>query len=103
MNQGFIQLQRLGKVPLQQEDLRHRLTHDAAILAALDRQPILAQRFRVIAFLAERETEVVMRQLVPFRHLGRGVRPHALLGRLPLGAIALQRQIRLRPRERRIE
>src|SRR5258708_15655885 len=84
-------------------DFRHRLTDEAAILAALDREAVFAQRLGVVALLPEREAEVVMRELAALDDLGRGVLAQAVLGRLAFGAVALQRQVGLRACQRRVE
>src|SRR5206468_6753566 len=83
-------------------DFGHRLAHQTPVFAALDREPVLAQRLCVVALLPEREPEVEMRELAALGDLGRGLLAQALLGRLALGAIALERQVRLRARERRV-
>ena len=103
VDERLVQLERVREVTLEEVDLRHRLAHQLAILAALDREPILAQCLRVVALLAEREPQVVVRQLAALGHLRRGLLAQPLLGRLPLGAVAFQREIRLRARQRRIE
>src|SRR5258708_11811097 len=82
-------------------DFRDRLAHELAILAALDREAVLAQRLGVVALLPEREAEVVMRELAALGDLGRGLLAQAVLGRLAFGAVALQREVGLRPRQRR--
>ena len=103
MNERLVHLERIGEVPFEEMDLRHRLAHQPPIFAALDREAILAQRFRVVAFLPERESEVEMRELTAFRHFRGRLLAQPVLGRLTLGAIPLQRQIGLRARERRVE
>src|SRR5258706_14303901 len=82
-------------------DFRHRLTDEAAILAALDREAVLAQRLGVVALPPEREAEVVMRQLAALGDLGQGLLAQAVLGGLAFGAVTLQREVGLRPRQRR--
>src|SRR2546426_7304543 len=73
------------------------------ILPTLDREAILAQRLRVVALLPEREPEVVVRELAALGDFRRGLLAQPLLDRLALGAVTLEGQIRLRPRERRGE
>jgi len=76
--------------------LGHRLQHQASVLAAVERQPVLAQRLDVVALLAEGEAEVVMRQRAPRGDLRLGLRAQALLLAAALGIVALERQIGLR-------
>lgn len=103
MDERLVQLERVAEVPLEEIDLRHRLAHQPPILAALDRETVFAQRFRVVALLAEREPEVEVRELAAFGHFRRRLLAQALLRRLPLGAVALQGEIGLRAGERRVE
>ena len=103
MDQRLVQLERIGEVALEEMHFRHRLAHQPAILAALDREAVLAQRLGVVALLPEREAEVVMRELAALDDLGRGMLAQAVLGRLAFGAVALQRQVGLRARQRRVQ
>src|SRR5436309_12913119 len=83
--------------------LRHRLEREAAVLAPLQPQPVLAQRLVVVALLAEGEPKVVVRQRVALddRRLGRLALPQ--LAGLPLAVVALERAVGLRAREWRLE
>ena len=103
VDEGLVKLERVGEVALEEVHLRHRLPHQPPILAALDREAIFAQGLRVVALLPEREPEIVVRELAALGDFRLGLRAQPVLGRLPLGAIALQREIRLGPRERRIQ
>ena len=103
MDQRLVQLERVAEVALQEVNLRHRLADEAAVLAALDREAVFTQRLRVVALLPEREAEIVMRELGALGDLGRRHVPQPLLGRLAFGAVALERQVRLGARQRRIE
>ncbi len=85
----------------QQKDLRLRLKHEVALLAALERHLVLAQRLGVVALAAEREAEVVAGEL-PFARdlqlaLGIGLR------RRTIDALMVDREIRVRARQRRVE
>src|SRR5439155_8242436 len=84
-------------------DLRHGLAYEPPVFAALDREAILAQRLRVVAFLPEREPQVVMRELAAFGDLRLRLFAQPVLGRLPLGTVALQGQVGLGAGERRVE
>ena len=81
MDQRFVDLERIGEVALEEMDFGHRLAHQVTIFAAFDREPILPQRLRVVAFLPEREPEIVVCQLACLRDLGRGLVAQPLLGR----------------------
>src|SRR5258708_32030781 len=83
--------------------IRHRLQREAAVLAALHREAILAQRLLVVPLLPEREAEVVVRQRTALGHLGLGALLHAQLLTLPLGVVALEGEVGLRARQRRGE
>ena len=56
-------------LPHEQVHLGHRLQHEVALLAALERDLVLAQRLGVVALAAEREAEVVVRELAFAAHL----------------------------------
>src|SRR5438034_11833597 len=88
---------------LQEVELRHRLERQAPVLAALQRQPIFLQRLVVVALLAERESEVVVGELVALHHLGLGGEALASLLALALRGVALEREVGLRAREPRIQ
>src|SRR2546426_12652527 len=72
-----------------------------SVLAALQRQPVFLQRLVVVALLAERESEVVVGELVALHHLR--LRGEALASLLApaLRGVALEREVGLRARERR--
>ncbi len=103
VDQRLVQLERVAEVALQEVNLGHRLADKAAVLATLDREAVFAQRLGVVALLPEREAEIEMREFGALGDLGKRHVPQSLLGRLPFGAIALQRQVRLGARQRRVE
>src|SRR6185295_19617849 len=84
-------------------DLRRRLEHEVAVFALLEREPILPKRLVEIALLAEREPEIVARELAVAAHLHLATAP-LLAGRdgvlVALRLILLDGQIRLRARQR---
>ena len=56
--QPVVQLERRAELAAEQVHLGHRLESEPAILAGVEREPVLAQRFVVVALLPEREPEV---------------------------------------------
>ena len=94
-----VQRQRFAGLAHQQVHLRHRLQHEIAILAAIESDAVLAHRLGVVSLAAERETEVVVRELPLDRHL------QLALGRraVAAGPLLLDREVRVRARQRRIE
>src|SRR2546426_5705438 len=99
--QRVVQLER-RQVALQEVELRHRLERQPPVLAALQRQPVFLQRLVVVALLAERESEVVVGELVALHHLGLRGEALASLLALALRGVTLEREIGLRAGERRI-
>ncbi len=100
--QCLVQLERGAEVALQEMHLRHRLQREAAVLTPLEREAVLAQRLGIVALLTECEPEVVVRQRVALDHLRHGgalVR----LAALALRVVPLERKVRLRAREGRVE
>ncbi len=69
-HQPFVQLERRTQLPPQQVHLRHRLEVEPAILAGLEREPVLPQRLVVIPLLPERQAEVEVSEGASRRRAG---------------------------------
>ncbi len=106
LQHALVELDRLRRLAHEQVHLGHRLEHERAVFTALQRELVLAKRFGVVALLPEGEAEVEVRELLVVAHLESH---RALL--LPLGhellearaVVAVEREVGLRPRQRRIE
>ena len=101
LEQLVIEPQRFGVLAHQQVHLGHRLQHEIALFPALERDLVLAKRLGVVALAAEREAEVVARELPFAAHL-----QLAFGGRLGFGArhaLRIDREIGVRARQRGIE
>ena len=105
-NDLVIELDGGRRILLQEMHLGHCLPHEIFILVSLEREIVLLERFGVIALLAEGETEVVVREMAVGGQLERGraallARGHELV--VPRRVVAIEGEVRLCARERRIE
>ena len=109
--QLVVELERRRMVPPQQVHLRHRLQHERAVLARLQRHAVFAQRLGEVALLPEREPELVVRERIPLQRYAIGIgacaarppRLPRLRGLLALRHQPLEREVRLRPRQHGVE
>ena len=104
-HQPLVELERGAQIAPEQVHLGHRLEVEPAVLPGLERQAIFAQRLVVIALLPEGEPEIEVRERTrraPAAGAGvaRSRRPRASPGP---AVVAVERQIRLRAGQRRVE
>ena len=101
-----VQLDRRRRILLEQMHLGHRLPNEILILVTVEREPVFLQRLGVVALLPEGEAEIVVREVAVRRQLERGRAALLPLGNelvVARGVVAIDREIRLRARERRVE
>jgi hypothetical protein len=105
--QRVVQLDRRLGILLDQVQLGHRLHHELAVLAPLERVLVGLHRLGDVALLPVGEPQRVLRERLPFGDghlLLRAARlPAGEQGLVLLGVVLVEREVRLRALERRIE
>ena len=94
-------------VARQQVHLGHRLTHEVALLAALEGDPVFLERVLIVPLLPEGHAEVEVRELPFLGHRHQLLRPPLGAARhqqlVGLGVVAVDGEVGLGASERRVE